>query len=47
MKATTDYEKTAAISERDASMREKKVTDEQVGRGLKALAALENKMHGS
>ena len=44
LKATTDYEKTAAISERDASMREKKAADEEVGRGLKALAALENKM---
>ena len=44
LKATTDYEKTAAISERDASMREKKAADEQVGRGLKALAALEHKM---
>jgi archaellum component FlaC len=44
LKATTDYEKTAAISERDAYMREKKAADEQVGRGLKALAALENKM---
>ena len=44
LKATTDYEKRAAMSERDESMRERKAADEQVGRELKALAALENKM---
>lgn len=44
LKATTDYEKGAAIYERDASMREKKAADVEVGRGLKALAALESKM---
>ena len=44
LKAATDYEKSAAVSERDAWMREKKAADEQVGRGLKALAALESKM---
>ena len=44
LKATTDYEKSAAISERDAAMREKKQSDEQVHKGLKAMSALESKM---
>ena len=44
LKATADYERSAAISERDVSMREKEMADEEIGRGLKALAALEGKM---
>ena len=47
LKATTDYEKGAAVAERDAALREKKQSDEQVHKGLKAMSALEAKMHGN
>ena len=40
LKATTDYEKGAAVAERGAAMREKKQSDEQVVKVLKAVSAL-------
>jgi hypothetical protein len=44
LKATTDYEKSSALAERDAAMREKTRADAEVQKGLKPLADLQVKM---
>ena len=44
LKATTDYERSAALAEKDAALREKVRADEQVQKGLIALTDLQVKM---
>ena len=44
LKATTDYEKSAALTEKAGALREKAKADEEVQKGLRALADLQVKM---
>ena len=44
LKATTDYERSAALAEKDAALREKAQADEEVQNGLTAVIDLQVKM---
>ena len=46
LKATTDYEKSAALAEKDVALREKERADAEVQKGLTALVDLQVKMDG-
>ena len=46
LKVTTDYERSAALAEKDAALREKTKADEEIQRGLTARVDLQVKMDG-